>query len=239
MNLSKSGFTLAAFLLLSACTTETVLEDPQTDETVSVEANGEEDTPQINTIVPSQLTNREEAILFTTSSQSLVFDFNVEPEFTEANVWIEKYEYGEPSEYTIGHTSMDIVNNGYIVFSSTENYSVSNEILIRLGLSSGYSSAHHSTSDTLPGSESADEESDNDGISMGTIWEAASSDEMDLSNGEVVLGSLIHTNMEEGVSGLTQAFYADVEGHIEEIEDYGLVYLIKAEFLKDDQGSQD
>ncbi|WP_077602911.1 hypothetical protein [Oceanobacillus sojae] len=47
-----------------------------------------------NTISISELTEREDVILSVTSEQSFVFDFNIDDEYKEVAVWIEKYEAG-------------------------------------------------------------------------------------------------------------------------------------------------
>ncbi|QUW23614.1 hypothetical protein JSQ81_08980 [Sporosarcina sp. Marseille-Q4063] len=48
-----------------------------------------------NTISAVGLTERENAILSTTSDISFVFDFNTDSEYKEVSVWIEKYELGK------------------------------------------------------------------------------------------------------------------------------------------------
>lgn len=234
--MKKSGlfYTLAAGLLLSACTNETITENGNSHEDIRTEVE------PTNTIVNSELTERERAILHTLSDESLVFDFNVDSDYTEARVWIEKYEYGELAEYNVGDISMEISETGYIVFGSSDFYDTQNEILFYIGLSSNLTSASGTIPDTVSSDESDTSEIDDDEVSTGIIWEnTASSDEIDLSDGEIILGSLIYANMDDGISSLTRDFYADVEGNIEQIEEYEGVYLFKAEFITADQESQD
>lgn len=227
----KLVFILTAALLLGACSNEpagTSDEDETTDDLNS----SENEAAQMNTIVESELTERERVILDIVADESLVFDFNVDSDFKEARLWVEKYEFGELADYYLGHIIADVSDSGYVMFAPTELSGMDNEILFNIGLSSNLSTVSSKSSEILASDDSSDTESDEDGVSTGIVWSTATSDESDLANGEIVLGSLVYANMEEGISTLSPDFYADVEGHIEEIEDYEGVYLMKIEFTR-------
>lgn len=64
-------------------------------------------------------------------------------------------------------------------------------------------------------------------------WDNAASSEVDLSNGEVILGSVAYS-WDDSMPTLSTNFYEDPEGNKEEIKEYGVFYLIKAEFTDND-----
>lgn len=226
--MKRFGLAITAVLLLSACSTETSVEEPQIDETITTESNDENDEQETNTISLSQLTEREEAILFSVSSNSMVFDFNIDDTYSSATIWIVRYTFGERDEYDIGQTSMDVSDHGYMTFIPTTYYNVEDEdrLFFTISISSGVNSSSHSTSEILEEQGTNSDE--------GTIWESVGNESIDLTNGEVVLGSLVTSSMEEGLGSLSRDFYASPDENLEEIEDYEQVYLIKAEFSEDD-----
>jgi hypothetical protein len=50
--------------------------------------------------------------------------------------------------------------------------------------------------------------------------------------GEMVLASICYASDEGVIGSPSWDFYNDVEGHINEIKDYDVVYLIRSEFIK-------
>ena len=50
---------------------------------------------KINTVSDAKLTEREEVILLSTADKSFVFDFNVDDNYKDVAVWVEKYELGK------------------------------------------------------------------------------------------------------------------------------------------------
>lgn len=226
--MKKIGLGITVALLLSACANEVG------DGNESNTAGTSEEEAQANTIVESQLTEREEAILHGASNQSLIFDYTIDSSYDTADVWVEKYEFGEKTEMDIMHISMDISerDSGYIVFTPTELYGADNELLLTVGISTGPSSSYMTTSDLLP---DLGTEPDEDGFSENTIWGTESNRTIDFTSGEVILGSLIAASMDEGLSTLSRGFYTDMEGNRDEIEDYETIYLIKAEFTGESQ----
>lgn len=220
------GLTVA--ILHSACANEV------TDENESDTAGTSEEETQTNTIAESQLTEREEAILQGVHNQSLIFDYTVDSSYDTGAVWIETYEFGEQTEWDIMHVSMEITgsDSGYIVFTPAELYGTEDQLLLTVGISTGTSSHYGTTSDSLP---DLGTETDEDGFSENTIWGTSSNQTIDLTSGEIILGSLIAASMDDGLSTLSSGFYTDAEENREEIEEYEAIYLIKAEFTKESE----
>ncbi len=214
--------TLTIALLLGACTNETADTNGESETTDDNSVSSE--VIETNTIVESQLTERERAILFSTSSESLVFDFNVNSTYTNAAVWIERYEFGEVAEWNISSLDREVTDSGYIVFVPYDRFSLEqeDELFLTVSIISGLDSSSTSTSELL--------EEQGTGPNSGTIWETVTNPIIDLTSGEVVLGSLITSSTEEGISRLSRDFYANPDENLEEIEGYEQVYLIKAEF---------
>ena len=46
----------------------------------------------------------------------------------------------------------------------------------------------------------------------------------------MVLGSIAYSSNQGGISSLPSDFYDDIEGHIDEIKEYDILYMIKANF---------
>lgn len=170
-----------------------------------------------NTIATSELTDREKAILSTTSDKSFVFDFNIDSEYEEIAVWIEKYESGHLVDDGLGHITTQAGENGSIIFTTSKNDNEKQNIF-NIGISTDESTSSIIISDT------ALEE-------MASVWNHIP-EEKSLDNGEVVLANICYSDDENGMQSLTTDFYDDVDGHMDELAEYDVVYLLKAEFLK-------
>ena len=94
-----TSFILFVFLTLSACG---------------------ENSEKANTMMKADLTERENAILSTSSSNAFVFDYNVDSDVKKASVWIEKYEFGKLVEEHIGHITSDIQDEGSIIIITNQ-----------------------------------------------------------------------------------------------------------------------
>ncbi|GGP10923.1 LptM family lipoprotein [Oceanobacillus neutriphilus] len=173
-----------------------------------------------NTISISELTEREDAILSITSEQSFVFDFNIDDEYKEAAVWIEKYEAGNLIDDKLGYMTTQAEQKGSIIFTLSENDSENNNSFnVGIAVDGGVSSIH--------GSDSNVTDLENVSIVSGSIPEKIAVD-----NGEVVLASISYSQDENGIQSLTTDFYEDAAGHMNELEEYEFTYLLKAEFIK-------
>ncbi|WP_368654594.1 hypothetical protein AB4Y30_06060 [Ornithinibacillus sp. 4-3] len=170
-----------------------------------------------NTIATSELTEREKAILSTTSDKSFVFDFNIDSEYEEITVWVEKFESGILVDDGLGHITTQAGENGSIIFTTSKNDNEKQNIF-NIGISTDESTSSIIISDT------ALEE-------MASVWNHIP-EEKSLANGEVVLANICYSDDENGMQSLTTDFYDDVDGHMGELAEYDVVYLLKAEFLK-------
>lgn len=183
-------------------------------------ACGNNDVPS-NTIVNAELTEREKTILSATTDQTFIFDFTTGSEFNELDVWIEKYEFGKLVDEPIGHIRTEIEENGSIFFTTNQSSVESNEAFFRLGISSNGSTGSSALSDII---------SNKDSGGMQTVWDTLN-EEIDITNDELVLGSICYSWDEAGMSSLSSEFYHDVEGRIHEIEKYEVVYLLRSKFM--------
>lgn len=173
-----------------------------------------------NTISISELTEREDVILSVTSEQSFVFDFNIDDEYKEVAVWIEKYEAGNLVDDRLGYMTTQAEQNGTIIFSFSENDSENNNSFnIGIAVDGAISS--------MSGSDSNLTDLENMSSVSGNIPEKKAVD-----NGEVVLASISYSQDENGIQSLTTDFYEDAAGHMNELEEYEFTYLLKAEFIK-------
>ncbi|MBM7610126.1 hypothetical protein JOD29_003405 [Lysinibacillus composti] len=173
-----------------------------------------------NTISVSELTDRENAILSSSSDKSLVFDFNINKEYKEVTVWIEKYEFGNLVKDKLSELTMQVEGDGSIILTTPKTNYSQNQPIFNTAISSKEGVSTRSAFD--PNSDDLDD--------MSIVWGPFPT-ENTIIEGEVVLGSICYSN-EGRMNSLTADFYQDVEGHINELEKYDVVYLFKADFIK-------
>lgn len=173
-----------------------------------------------NIISAVELTERENAILSTISDKSFVFDFNIDSEYKKVSVWIEKYEFGEMVHDKISPITTQVEGNGSIIFATSKVDDNQKQHTFNIGISSIGSTGSISGLDTSS--------FDLDGMS--SVW--GSFQEVNNSvEGEVVLASICYST-DGHMRSLTTDFYQDVDSHMNELENYDVVYLLKAEFIK-------
>ncbi|MBO1914585.1 hypothetical protein J4G37_58405, partial [Microvirga sp. 3-52] len=63
---------------------------------------------------------RERAIISTTSDKSFVFDFNIDSDYKEVSVWVEKYESGKLVNDAISSLITDVEGKGSIIFTTSK-----------------------------------------------------------------------------------------------------------------------
>ena len=177
---------------------------------------------KLNTIVDAELTDRETGILSTTSNQSFVFDFNIEGEYKEVSVWIEKYEFGKLVDEPIAHLTSEILNNGSIIFTIIESNAIENQTLFNIGVNSNGGTGSIKTSDivSIKGTEDRS-------IVWGNI-----SGEMDVTNEQMVLASIGFSWDASSMVSFSSEFYRDNERRINELENHEVVYLLRSKFTK-------
>lgn len=172
-----------------------------------------------NTISEVDLTERENAILSTTADQSFVFDFNIDSDYQEASIWIEKYESGELVDDKISHITTEIKDNGSIIFATSGMDKTQNEHTFNIGINSNGSTGTIRNKLSVEGYEN-----------MSSMWGSIQG-EINPTEGELALASICYTS-EGGMSSLSSDFYEDVDGHINELEEYDVAFLLRAEFTK-------
>jgi len=173
-----------------------------------------------NSLFVSELTEREDTILSIASDKSFVFDFNIDSEYKEASVWIEKYEAGKLVDDRLGHLTTEVEQSGSIIFTLSENTNENNNSFhIGIGTNENVTSINVSDTDL------------NDLESMASVW-GSTSEKVAVDNGEAVLANISYSDDENGMHSLTTDFFEDAAGHMDELEEYDVAYLLKAEFAK-------
>lgn len=174
-----------------------------------------------NTIYVVELSDRENTILSTTSDKSFVFDFEVDSEYEEASVWIEKYEDGELVDDRIGKITVGINESGSITFSNPMINNTEKHHTFNIGIGSN----------GVIGSKTFNDKGSNDLDNMSSVW-GSFPEEITLNQGELVLANISYSDDEFGMSSLSTTFYENPEGNVDELEEYDITYLFKAEFIK-------
>lgn len=180
------------FLLLSACNEE-------------------------NTFAGAELSERDQALISTVSEQSFVFDFQIEEEYKQITVWVDKYEFGELVDEKISEMTTDIERNGMIIFTITPIPDDRNETIFGISVSSDKGSSSSRGVQKLIGTEQS-------------AWGSNPMENIPLE-GTATLASISFANG-HGMSSLSSDFYTDLDKHLNEIKEYDVVYVLKSEFHK-------
>ncbi|MCM3711113.1 hypothetical protein [Sporosarcina luteola] len=171
-----------------------------------------------NTISAVELTERENAILSTTSDYSFVFDFNVESEYEEVTVWIEKYELGKLVNDRMSSITSQVEEKGSIIFTSSKAVGSPKQSTFNIGISSNSSIGSSTRTNT------------DDLDAMSSVWGNIQG-ESNSVEGVLVLASICYSS-DGHMSSLNPGFYKNVDDHMNKLEEYEVVYLLKAEFNK-------
>ncbi|SES18503.1 hypothetical protein SAMN04487944_12259 [Gracilibacillus ureilyticus] len=174
-----------------------------------------------NTISVAELTDRENTILSTTSDNSIVFDFEIDGEYKELTVWIEKYEAGKLVDDRISKITTQINESGSIIFSTPQSSNTENQKTLNIGIGSngiiGSTNGYDENSDDL----------DNMASVIGNFPEKLS-----LNQDKLVLAHICYSNDKNGMRSLATEFYEDPAGNINKLKEYDVAYLLIAEFIK-------
>jgi hypothetical protein len=171
-----------------------------------------------NTVSAVELTERENAIISTTSDKSFVFDFNSDSDYKELSVWVEKYESGKLVNDAISSLITDVEGNGSIIFATSKPDENGKQQTFNIGISGNGSIVSVSNLET----NSADLNA------MSSVWDNLQGKNNSIE-GELVLANIGYSS-DGSMSSLTTDFFKDVEGHMDELEKYEIAYLLKAEF---------
>ncbi|ODG93478.1 MULTISPECIES: hypothetical protein [Bacillaceae] len=175
-----------------------------------------------NTISEVKLTKRENAILSTTSDKSFVYDFNVASNYKELSVWIEKYEFGKLVGDKINHITSGIKEDGTIIFTTSKTPTNQNQSLFNISINSDGSTSASNQVETIF----------KDGLEGVTSISGSNQTENNPIQHNIVLASICYKKDGSRMDSLTDDFYRDVNKHIDEIRDYDVVYLLRADFIK-------
>jgi hypothetical protein len=104
---------------------------------------------QENTISKAMLTEREQVILSATSDNAFVYDFNIDSEYKEANVWVEKYEFGKLVDDKVSFLSTTINNDGLIIFDISRVNEERNETFFNISISDNGNMSKVSSFETI------------------------------------------------------------------------------------------
>ncbi|MFD1609074.1 hypothetical protein [Oceanobacillus luteolus] len=174
-----------------------------------------------NKISVAELTDRENAILTTTSDKSFVFDFELEDEHTEVSVWIEKYEAGELVDDQLMELTSHVSKDGSIIFSNPKDSTREEYLPFYIGIGSEGSVASISSYDNHA----------QDLEEMASVW-GSFPENLTFDQEEMLLAGICYSDNESGLSSLTTDFYQNPEGNINDLKDYNVIYLLKAKFIK-------
>lgn len=178
-----------------------------------------------NSITKVEFTEKEKMLLSTGSDHQFAFNFNIGDKYNKLKLWIEKYKEGNLIPEDIQKSELAIEGDGMIIMT-TEDIQVDtlNKRLLNITVSdnNGYS-----TIKTLRG---VNEEKLGDMLSVMGINEI-DNNEIDK---EILLGALCYSR-KGMIESLDEEFFKEPSKNIDKLKDYDIAYLVKCEFIKEDQ----
>lgn len=177
-----------------------------------------DDQKSENSLSVPELTAREKAILENSSEHSFLIDFNVDETYKEMSVWVEKYEFGKLVEPEMGRMTTGIEKNGTIIFTTSKTDDDQKRSMFNVSIQ------NDDGTDTVTYPETIDEMDS-------SVWGSAGNLKITSTN-KLALASICYSSGNEGIRSLSTDFYGDMEGHIDELNEYDVVYLLRSEFTK-------
>lgn len=175
-----------------------------------------------NVIFAANLDERDNAIISTTSKESFIFDYNIDAEYKQVVVWIEKYESGKLIDKLGYMTTETEKNNGTIILATSKESDKEKQQTYYIGVGD----KGGTTSAAVPDVKSKDME--NMPILSGQL-----TDEKTLKDDEEnVLATIAYSDDQYGSSSVSNDFYEDPKAYMDELNKYNVVYLFKAKFKK-------
>ncbi|MCT4480355.1 hypothetical protein N0U24_24900 [Peribacillus frigoritolerans] len=171
-----------------------------------------------NILSVPELTAREKAILENSSEHSFLIDFNVDDTYKEMSVWIEKYEFGKLVEPEMGRMTTGIEKNGTIIFTTSKTDDDQKRSMFTVSIQNDVGT------DTVTYPETIDEMDS-------SVWGSAGKLKINSIN-KLALASICYSSGNEGIRSLSTDFYGDMEGHMDELKEYDVVYLLRSAFTK-------
>ncbi|MDW0109431.1 hypothetical protein [Sporosarcina aquimarina] len=176
---------------------------------------------ETNTITVSDLTNREQALLSMNTDNAFMFDYDVDKEFKEVSVWVEKYEDGKFAHDPISSFITPVEKDGTILFTLQRPIPGFDQSVLNLGVISKDGSGSVQNSDEQP-------EKFEEMASTASTF----SGELNPLNEENVIATICFSKNDAGLSTITSSYYEDPEANVEELAQYDLVYVLKVQFKK-------
>ncbi|GIN90538.1 hypothetical protein J6TS1_31690 [Siminovitchia terrae] len=174
-----------------------------------------------NTMISAANVNeREETILSTITSESFLFDFN-NTEYKEVAVWVEKYESGKLVDDQLGYMTTQVDKKGSIILATAKASDNEKQQTFHIGVGDQDGTSSASVLDKKP----------KDADAMSIVYSGLP-EEKTLDGGEILLANIAYSNNEFGTSSISNQFYEDPEAHMDELNEYNVVYLFKAKFMK-------
>lgn len=183
--------------------------------------------PKVDSVSNTELTEREKALLGTTTDISFVYDFNLGDGYKELVLWIEKYESGELVDDAVLKMGTDLSENtGTIIFTATEENNKREKIDFRAGTSNGKGTLASASFD------GAQIISEDNLIDLMSIWGGDIAQDTPIG-GEMTLAAIAYldadNNSISSVSLDSLNNNADISA---ELKEYDAVFLFRAEFIK-------
>ncbi|TKH07556.1 hypothetical protein FC682_00105 [Peribacillus simplex] len=182
-----------------------------------VACKADEPKSENNLSVP-ELTAREKAILENSSEHSFLIDFNVDDTYKEISVWVEKYEFGKLVKEEKGRMTTAVKDNGTIIFSTSKTDDGQKQSMFNISIQ------NDNGTDTVTYPETIDEMDS-------SVWGSAGKLKINSTN-KLALASICYSSGNEGIRSLSTDFYGDMEGYMDELKEYDVVYLLRSEFTK-------
>lgn len=184
--------------------------------------NSQSITENKSTIGPSELTEREQALLTTAASQSFVYDFSVDKEFKNVNIWVDKYEFGKRvTDHPNGVTVELDEHEGTIIFSTNRVIGHEDQLAFRIGVHSDQSTAVGEYTETMP--------KDYEKNLVSGWGHNISGEESLIPN--MVLGSINYSS-DGNVTSFHNQLQLDSEMFHEELKEYDVSFLFRVNFTK-------
>lgn len=175
-----------------------------------------------NIISASDLNERENAIISITSDQSFVFDYEIDAEYKEVALWIEKYKTGQLVDDKLGYMTTQLdETSGTIILATSKTDDKDRAQTYYMGVGDKDGTASIVVTDT----KSKD-------VKYMSIVSGQLTDEKTLNDKENVLATIAYSNDEFGVSSISNGFYHDPDAHLDELNNYDIVSLFKVKFIK-------
>jgi hypothetical protein len=171
-----------------------------------------------NILSVPELTAREKGILENSSEHSFLIDFSVDDTYKEMSVWVEKYEFGKLVEPEMGRMTTGIEKNGTIIFTTSKTDDDQKRSMFNVSIQ------NDDGADTVTYPETID-------AMDSSVWGSAGKLKITNTN-KLALASICYSSGNEGIRSLSTDFYGDMEGHMDELKEYDVVYLLRSEFTK-------